>query len=86
MKVSVEEYAGALVIFVDGTIKNSTSHGCAGLFVRSSDNRYFIVFFKDNKACIGEHAKGLAEAADRFTEIVNTYFENECKEVLEYDY
>lgn len=45
MKVSVEEYAGALVIFVDGTIKNSTSHGCAGLFVRSSDNRYFIVFF-----------------------------------------
>lgn len=77
MKVSVEEYAGALVIFVDGIIKNSTSHGCAGLFVRSSDNRYFIVFFKDNKACIGEHREKLAEAADRFTEIVNTYFENE---------
>lgn len=77
MKVSVEEYKGALMIFVDGTIKNSTGYGSACLSVRSSDNRYFITLFKDNKACIIEHQKELAEAADRFTEIVNTYFENE---------
>lgn len=76
MKVSVEEYKGALMIFVDGTIKNSTSYGCACLSVRSSDNRYFIILFKDNKACISEYREEFAEAADRFTEIVSTYFEN----------
>lgn len=43
-------------------------------------------FFKDNKACIGEHREKLADAANRFTEIINTYFEMSSKEVFEYDY
>ena len=76
MRVSVEESAGALEIFVSGAIKDSFEHGCVGFYVHNEDSRYHVLLSKNGRIHINEHPKELSEAVGRFNEIVNAYFEN----------
>ena len=77
MRVSVDEYEGDLEIFVSGAIKDSFEHGCVSFHIHNEDGRYHILLSKNGQIRINENPEELAEAVDRFNEIVNTYFENE---------
>ena len=77
MRVSVDEYNGGLEIFVSGAIKDSSEHGCVGFYVHNEGDRYRVLLSKNGQIRINENPKELAEAVDRFNEIVNAYFENE---------
>ena len=77
MQISIDEYNGNLEIFASGAIKDSSEHGCVGFYVHNEGGGYRILLSKNGQIRINENPDELAEAVDRFNEIVNTYFENE---------
>ena len=77
MRVSVNEYKGALEIFVSGAIKDSSENGCVCFYAHNEGGRYRVLLSKNGQIRINENPDELAEAVDRFNEIVNAYFENE---------
>lgn len=76
MNVSIEKYENGLCFFVSGAIKDDIDCGCVGFYL-SDGGKSHIAFSKGGRIRINEFPKELVTAADRFNEIVNTYFENE---------